>query len=1066
MSQPRDPNRTAPVGPVEPGSNPETVDATGAYQPAGATEPHVPALPADAPTIPGYAINAEIARGGMGRVYAGRDLTLDREVAIKTLLPGANAERFVTEAKITARLQHPGVPSVHALGTLDDGSPYLAMKLIGGRTLSDLLKERSSPGDGLSRFVQVFEQIAQAVGFAHARGVIHRDLKPLNVMVGAFGEVQVMDWGLAKDVRGRDREVADERPGGDSPAHTAAGSVMGTPGYMAPEQARGEPVDARADVFALGSTLAAILTGRPAFVGTGVRETIERAARADLADVMSRLDGCGADAELVAVARRCLAANAAERPADAQAVAAEVAAYRAGVEARLRRAETEAAEALVREAEQRKRRRQLLLAAGAVTLTLLAGLAASLWQMGRAVAAEGRAREERDAKARALEAETEARTRAMAALRAMTDEIVENQMARGATLTEENKAFLRTTLKQFEGFASITSDDAESRSLRAEGLYRVGTMRARLGEMKEAEGAFREALAIRRPLVADFPDRHDFRRELATSHQSLGVLLSHTGRLKEAEAYQAEALAVRRQLAADFPDRPDFRLDLADNYNSHGLVLRDAGRAKEAEGAYDQALAIYKQLAADFPTRFDFRRELASTHNNLGLLLSDTGRNKQAEWAYEQAVAVYKQLAAALPTRPAIRQALATSHNNLGALLLTTGRVKEAEGAYRQALAVRRQLAADFPARPDFRRELASSQYVLGDLLRVTGRPKEAEAALADALAISKQLVADHPTRPDFREGLAASHHNLGSVLAITGRLKEAEGAYEQALAIRRQVVADFPDKPAYRQELARSLNNLGGRMKDAGRPKQAEAAYAEALAVRRQLAADFPARPDFHQDLAASYNNLGILLRATGRPREAEAAWRDALAIYKQLAADLPNQPEVRNALAGACVNLAILCKDRGDMAAAKGYLIEARPHHAAALKANPRHPDYRRFFRNNQLVLTTAHAGLLERAEAVASAEEIRDQGWDPPDDAYDAGAALSECIPVVEKHDRLDTNQRQEAVRFYGDEAMKLLRDAVKKGCLEVKDFKQDPDLAPLRKREDFKKLVADVEAKTKK
>jgi serine/threonine protein kinase len=122
-----------------------SVHDTGAYQPAGFTLPYIPARRVDAPSIPGHRLTTEVARGGMGRVYAAHDLTLDREVAIKTLLPGADAERFVTEAKITAGLPHPGIPPVHALGTLADGTPYLAMKLIHGHTLAELLKDRPSP---------------------------------------------------------------------------------------------------------------------------------------------------------------------------------------------------------------------------------------------------------------------------------------------------------------------------------------------------------------------------------------------------------------------------------------------------------------------------------------------------------------------------------------------------------------------------------------------------------------------------------------------------------------------------------------------------------------------------------------------------------------------------------------------------------------------------------------------------------------------------------------------------------------------------------------------------------
>lgn len=399
-----DPNRTAAHLPAD-GLPSETLDLTHAQTtpPASTTQP-----PTDAPVIPGYQITAWLAKGGMGRVFAGHDAILDREVAIKTLLPGANADRFVTEAKITAKLPHPGIPPVYALGTLHDGTPWLAMKLIRGQTLANLLANRLRQRPELPRFIQIFEQVAQAVGFAHAQGIIHRDLKPLNVMVGEFGEVQVMDWGLAKDTTrvtpaspGRQsREPASPAPQSGEPAspgrqseesfenvhHTAAGTVMGTPGYMAPEQARGEVVDVRADVFALGSILAAILTGQPAFVGTTARETIDQAAKADTADVLARLNACGADADVVTLCKRCLAAKPADRPANGQVVAADVAAYRAGVEARLRQAETDRARAETRAAEQTKRRRVQLALAVTLLAAITGGGAVAWWQERQATA--------------------------------------------------------------------------------------------------------------------------------------------------------------------------------------------------------------------------------------------------------------------------------------------------------------------------------------------------------------------------------------------------------------------------------------------------------------------------------------------------------------------------------------------------------------------------------------------------------------------------------------------------------------------------------------------------------
>ena len=231
----------------------------------------------------------EIARGGMGAVLKGRDTDLGRELAVKVLLDRHRDDpdlvrRFVEEAQIAGQLQHPGIVPVYDLGTFADHSPYFSMKLVRGRTLAELLQGRSSPDQDRPRFLGIFEAVCQTMAYAHARGVIHRDLKPSNVMVGSFGEVQVMDWGLAKvlprvggvdnssaggaDTSPSEDVIATARSGPDS-SLSLAGSVMGTPSYMAPEQARGEVdlLDERADVFALGSILCEILTGRPAFEG-------------------------------------------------------------------------------------------------------------------------------------------------------------------------------------------------------------------------------------------------------------------------------------------------------------------------------------------------------------------------------------------------------------------------------------------------------------------------------------------------------------------------------------------------------------------------------------------------------------------------------------------------------------------------------------------------------------------------------------------------------------------------------------------------------------------------------
>jgi WD40 repeat protein/serine/threonine protein kinase len=371
-----------------------------------------------------YLLGEEIGRGGMGVVYYAKDVRLNREVAVKLLLDrypadSVIASRFVEEARITAQLQHPGIAPVHDLGTLANGRPFLAMKLIKGKTLSKLLarRERKRPEDssedltppppslkgkgeqdtapfpsgkekdlsgspfpsgkgvgglGGFPFLDTFSEICQTVAFAHSKNVIHRDLKPANVMVGAFGEVQVMDWGLAKVLRnaefglrnedGKAEEKYEPRSLIESnrtpDSETLAGSVMGTPAYMPPEQAKGEVAitNARSDVFALGAILCELLTGDPPYTGP-FEEVRAHSVLGDIQPARARLAASAADPDLIALATDCLDPDPANRPADASEVVARLSAYRTGVADRLRQAEQDRAAAEVRVHEQIKRRR-------------------------------------------------------------------------------------------------------------------------------------------------------------------------------------------------------------------------------------------------------------------------------------------------------------------------------------------------------------------------------------------------------------------------------------------------------------------------------------------------------------------------------------------------------------------------------------------------------------------------------------------------------------------------------------------------------------------------------------
>jgi tetratricopeptide (TPR) repeat protein len=344
--------------------------------------------PASPIQVSGFEIRQELGRGGMGVVYRALDLTINREVAIKFLhdrySPGSSeAARFVEEARITGQLQHPGIPVIYQIGTLTNGRPYLAMKLIKGKTLQQLLAD--STGSQPANWLAIFEAICQAVGYAHAHNVIHRDLKPHNVMVGSFAEVQVLDWGLAKVIGARlpepvtsgETEIRSMRADSDM---TQFGSLLGTPAYMPPEQARGQidQVDRRSDVFSLGAILCVILTGKPPYVGTDSGEVLVHSKKGKIADAYARLDASGGEPDLIQLAKSCLSADPDERPADAQKVAAEVARLRALAEERARNAELEQAKT----EEKRKRRRiQLALALSIWMVVSLVGI--GLWLLDR-----------------------------------------------------------------------------------------------------------------------------------------------------------------------------------------------------------------------------------------------------------------------------------------------------------------------------------------------------------------------------------------------------------------------------------------------------------------------------------------------------------------------------------------------------------------------------------------------------------------------------------------------------------------------------------------------------------
>ncbi len=460
-----------------------------------------------------YQVLGEIARGGMGVILKGHDTDLGRDVAVKVLdgelaKNPAVVQRFIEEAQIGGQLQHPGIVPVYELGLMADDSPYFTMKLVKGRTLSAHFQQRKSITDNRGRLIAIFESVCQTVAYAHSKGVLHRDLKPANIMVGAFGEVQVVDWGLAKVLhRGG---VADEKRAqqtvhtiiatvrsgpGSTGSDSLVGSVMGTPAYMAPEQAQGEveKLDERADVFSLGAILCELLTGHPPYIEIEGEPVLTQAARGRLDPARARIEASDADSALVRLCLDCLMPARAGRPANADEVAKAVHAYMTSVEERAQKAELAAAEARIKAAEERRARRLTVALAGTITAALLVG-GGGFWWIGHQ-------REQRDAQTRA--AVDEAQGESIKLGQAKKPEEALESARRALTLAEAGDADA-ALLERARKFVSAAELDLGAADRERKLVEQDAKLRERLIELRLAQIASLNVPQREAELDADF----------------------------------------------------------------------------------------------------------------------------------------------------------------------------------------------------------------------------------------------------------------------------------------------------------------------------------------------------------------------------------------------------------------------------------------------------------------------------------------------------------------------------------------------------------------------------------
>jgi serine/threonine-protein kinase len=844
-----------------------------------ATPVHLPNSP-EMPNAPGPAggtsrlqLHGEIARGGMGAVLKGRDTDLGRDLAVKVLLETHAGrtelvQRFVEEAQISGQLQHPGIAPVFELGQFADARPYFTMKLVKGQTLAALLAARTDPAQDRPRLLGIFAQVCQTLAYAHARGVIHRDLKPSNVMVGAFGEVLVMDWGLAKvlpqggvadEARAQQHQQASvirtqrsARTG--TPAglgsHTEAGSVLGTPAYMAPEQARGEVelVDERADVFGLGAILCQILTGRPPYTGYG-DDVYFKALNAELAEVRERLDGCGAEAELVALARHCLAAEPWERPRHAGLVAEAVLAYQQAVAERLKQAElarvaeevrgreaqaTATQERRAREeaegratAERRARRLTLALTASLLLRVLLGGggwLGLRLEREARQARLSGEVND-------ALNQATALRERGKAAY----GEASKALAAQAREQAQRAKALLDSGPADAALVAKVQAvlEDLEQEEKHRQLLAALDAARMAQAETVAGENRFAHERAL--PLYREALQAYGLPVGEGEAGAAAARIVRCPAEVREALVAALDdwlSLATDPPLRVAEPHREWLQAVLAQaDPTSWGAQVRQASMEPDPtrrRAALEQlaAAAEIRHLPAGALTRL--AQQLQAVHGQVSALRL----LRRAQQLYPGDFWVNQDLGLALldqqPTLSeevvryrtaavALRPESAGAHLNLGLALEAQGKLDEAVAAYRRALALDPNYAAACDS--------------IGVALAMQGKLDDAIAAHRRALALDPKY--------------ALAHYDLGVTLSKQGRLDEAVTAYRQAL--------DLDPK------IHLAYYNLGNVLQQQGKPDEAIAAYRSAIELK----------PDY----AEAHCNLGRVLLEQGRLAEALAS-------------------------------------------------------------------------------------------------------------------------------------------------------------------------------------------------
>ena len=935
-----------------------TLPASGDTQESTSTPRPVTGKPGDYATFlpvdqAHYILDREIARGGMGRIRVARDRRLRRDVAVKEILhaDSATALRFEREVRITARLQHPSIVSVHEAGRWPSGEPFYAMKLVTGRSLDEVISSAKSLEERLALLPNVLA-IADAIAYAHGERVIHRDLKPKNVLVGAFGETVVIDWGLAKDLA--DTTALE---GGDSGGHTSSGSetevgeVIGTPAYMPPEQAEGKPVDERADVYSIGAILDHLLSGRPPYTGSNSLAIIIAVREGPPVPLAKRQPGVPPD--LLAIVERAMARDPSARYPSARELAEDlrrfqtgqlVGAHRYSLGQLLRRWMRKyrtalgvagiafvvlvvvAIVAVQRIVHSQRLELESRKDAEALMDFMLVDLREKLEPIGRLDILEDAAR--KSVAYYDHRVDSDPRKRAIAHIN-LGDVLAKNQS--DGALAQYREAFAifetlgardpagwraqwdRARIRHSVGDALLARGDAagaleqyqsslaiqeavDTRNQRLLGVtrQRIGDVHYSLGEHSAALEDFRASLVIFDGILAKSPNRIEAQRDVSVSRNKLADVLAARGEGDAAIAELRSSLAIVTRMRDQDPSNAASQRDLAVGHTKLGDHLADRGDLAGALAEYRAGLEIDQALAVQDPTNADRKRDVAISLDKVGIALAASGDTAGALVDHRASLAIREVLARQASTNIDRKRELAISHDHVGEALERQGDTDGALAEYRTSLALREVVAMQpSTERADRQREVAASRDRIGEVLRTRGDKSGALQEFRSALALREAIVATDPTNPRRQRDLSLSHDRVGDMALAQGDTDAALASYRASLAIREALATGDPNSASRQRDVSFSHSSLGNVLFTLDDKRGALEHFRKALAIFESLAAKDPANIDWKRSIAVMENKVGDVLLAQGETAEALAQYRASLELVDVLRAKDPTNTD-----------------------------------------------------------------------------------------------------------------------------------------------------------------------------